>query len=230
MQILIIGAGGGIGRALVQYYLERGHTVQAISRQPMAVSGCQWLQVADYYATSMQTILPQIQQPDVVISTLGVLHNDQFMPEKRLADINLEQILESFQTNAALPLLILQQLLTKLPQKQPCTWVQLGAKVGSIEDNYLGGWYSYRASKAALNMLLKTAAIELKRTHKQLCIGVIHPGTTDTELSKPFQQRLTADKLYTPAQSAARIATVIAQLTAEVTGGFWHWDGSRLAY
>lgn len=230
MKVLIIGAGGGLGKALVAHYHKAGHQVQALSRQPTKVSGVSWHPIKHYSAEQLQTVLPQLQPPDVVISTLGILHNDHFMPEKRLADVNLEQLHESFRVNAVIPILLLQQLLGLLPKKSACVWVQLSAKVGSISDNYLGGWYSYRASKAALNMLLKTAAVELKRTHKQLCIAAIHPGTTDTPLSEPFQQRLAADKLYTPAQSAQRIAAVIEQLNAENSGGFWHWDGAPLPY
>lgn len=230
MNVLIIGAGGGLGKALVAHYHQAGHQVQAISRQASSLPDVSWLQVEDYSAKQLQALLPQLQPPKVVISTLGVLHNDHFMPEKRLADVNLEQLHESFRVNAVMPILLLQQLLGLLPKKSECVWAQLSAKVGSISDNYLGGWYSYRASKAALNMLLKTAAVDLKRTHKQLCIAAIHPGTTDTGLSEPFQQRLAADKLYTPAQSAQRIAAVIEQLHADNSGGFWHWDGSPLSY
>ena len=230
MQVLIIGAGGGVGRALVEYYCDQGATVQALSRQQLPNLPGHWLQVTDYTEASLQRIFPQLKQPDIVISTLGILHTDDFMPEKRLADVNWKQLQQTFYVNAALPILLLQQLLPIVPKKQPCVWAQLSAKVGSITDNYLGGWYSYRGSKAALNMLLKTASVELKRTHKQLCLAAIHPGTTDTPLSAPFQQRLPADKLYTPAQSAERIAAVINQLTAEDSGGFWHWDGSPLPY
>ncbi len=107
---------------------------------------------------------------------------------------------------------------------------QLSAKVGSIEDNYLGGWYAYRSSKAGLNMLLKTASIELKRTHKNLTVAAIHPGTTDTRLSEPFQERISTDKLYSPELSAERIVAVVKNLKPEHTGALWHWDGSRLPY
>lgn len=229
MQVLIIG-GGGLGRALVAHYQQQGASVQVLSRQATSLAGVNWIQLSDYEPASLQQIMNQVSVSDIVISTLGVLHNNDFMPEKRLADVNAEQLQHSYYVNAVLPILLLQQLLPQLPQKSPCVWAQLSAKVGSISDNYLGGWYSYRASKAGLNMLLKTAAVELKRTHKQLCIAAIHPGTTDTELSKPFQQRLPADRLFTAELSAQRIAAVIDGLSAEDSGGFWHWDGSALAY
>jgi NAD(P)-dependent dehydrogenase (short-subunit alcohol dehydrogenase family) len=231
--IVIFGAGGGLGQALVSHYLQRGEQVLGVSRQaaPTAQHG-QWLQVNDYNARCLAPLyeLLQNQVVDGVISTLGSLHDEQFMPEKRLDDLSTDHMLHSYYVNAVLPLSLLQWTKPYLPTKQPCFWVQLSAKVGSISDNQLGGWYSYRASKAALNMLLKTAAIELARSHKQLTIAAIHPGTTDTQLSKPFQGRLSADKLFTPAMSAARIAQVIDSLEPTVSGVLWHWDGTRLPY
>ncbi|RUO36950.1 short-chain dehydrogenase [Aliidiomarina shirensis] len=170
-----------------------------------------------------------------LLSTIGWLHQESaehgnWQPERRIEALNEAQLLEYFRVNAILPALILQGAKPLLPKKEPSFVIQLGAKVGSITDNHLGGWYGYRASKAALNMLYKTAAIEFKRTHKQLCIGVIHPGTTDTDLSKPFQERLPADKLYSAAASAERIWSVINSLDAKDSGGFWFWDGKPLPW
>src|SRR5690554_2371680 len=199
MQVLIIG-GGGLGRALAAHYQQHGASVHVLSRQAPTMVGVNWLQLSDYEPASLQQIIAKMSSPDIVISTLGVLHNQDFMPEKRLAEVNAEQLQYSYYVNAVLPILLLQQLLPQLPKKSTCVWAQLSAKVGSITDNYLGSWYSYRASKAGLNMLLKTAAVELKRTHKQ---------------------RLPADKLFTAELSAQRIAAVIDGLSAEDSGGFW---------
>jgi len=185
MKVLIIGAGGGLGKALVTHYHKAGHQVQALSRQASSLPEVCWLQVEDYSAAQLQAVLPQLYQPDVVISTLGVLHNDSFMPEKRLADVNLEQLHESFRVNAITPILLLQQLLGLLPKKSACIWAQLSAKVGSISDNYLGGWYSYRASKAALNMLLKTAAVDSSGQCNSFTILLICMSTSD-ETSKTY--------------------------------------------
>ncbi|WP_417658048.1 SDR family NAD(P)-dependent oxidoreductase [Pseudidiomarina aestuarii] len=230
---LIFGAGGGLGLALAQHAVARGDAVIAVSRsaQPEAFTS-QWIQVQGYEPEHLQPVLDAIEGQTLagVVSALGILHTNSFMPEKRLEDLSAEALQQTYYVNAVLPMLLLQALKSHLPTKSPCVWVQLSAKVGSITDNYLGGWYSYRASKAALNMLLKTAAIELKRTHKQLTIAAIHPGTTDTELSKPFQQRLPADKLYTPELSAERIWQVIANLEPEQSGQLFHWDGKQLPY
>ncbi|RUO39012.1 short-chain dehydrogenase [Pseudidiomarina aestuarii] len=230
---LIFGASGGLGLALAQHASARGDTVVAVSRsgRPEAFTG-EWIQVQGYEPEHMQPVLQAIEGQTLtgVISALGILHTNNFMPEKRIEDLSAEALEQTYYVNAVLPMLLLQALKSKLPTNSPCVWVQLSAKVGSITDNYLGGWYSYRASKAALNMLLKTAAIELKRTHKQLTIAAIHPGTTDTELSKPFQRRLPADKLYTPELSAERIWQVIENLEPEQSGQLFHWDGKQLPY
>lgn len=237
MAVLVFGAGGGLGQALVQELLSAGLTDQviAITRQEQseALSGAGIVhqQVADYSATSLQPVLAAINRPvSGVLSTAGVLHTNAYMPEKRLAEVNAEQLAENFAINATLPLLLMQQSLPLLDRKAQGFWVQLSAMVGSTTNNYLGGWYSYRASKAALNMLLKTAAIELRRTHKKLTVAAIHPGTTDTQLSAPFQERISNGKLYTPAESAERIVQVIQNLSPENSGKLWHWNGEELPY
>ncbi|WP_417690198.1 SDR family NAD(P)-dependent oxidoreductase [Pseudidiomarina sp.] len=230
--VLVAGAGGGLGQALVTHYLNEGVLVTAWSRReaPFMHENLQWRVVGGYAPEQLEAETEQLNDLDGVISTLGMLHNDDFMPEKHLGAVNAKQLRHSFEVNAILPILLLEQVLPKLPRKKSAFWVQLSAKVGSITDNYLGGWYSYRASKAALNMLLKTASIELGRSHKQLIIAAIHPGTTDTQLSAPFQERLPADKLYTPELSAQRIAQVIENLTTEQSGKLLHWDGTELPY
>lgn len=230
---LIFGAGGGLGLALAQHAIARGETVVGVSRSPEPTDFVgDWIQVKGYEPEHLQPVLQRLEGQTLtgVVSALGILHTDSFMPEKRLEDLTAKALEQTYYVNAVLPMLLLQTLKAELPTKSPCVWAQLSAKVGSTTDNYLGGWYSYRASKAALNMLLKTAAIELKRTHKQLTIAAIHPGTTDTELSKPFQQRLPADKLYTPEQSAERIWQVIDNLEPEQSGQLLHWDGTQLPY
>lgn len=241
MHYLIIGATGGLGQALLTYYnqaLEHGdiERLSAISRQPKPPAlpdSIDWYQVDGSlkgYQQVFERFASDNRTLDGVISTIGWLHQGDWQPERRIEALNEAQLNEYFAINATLPIMLLQGLKPLLPKKSPAFVVQLGAKVGSISDNELGGWYGYRASKAALNMLFKTAAIEFRRTHKQLSLAVIHPGTTDTELSKPFQERIAKGKLYTAEQSAARIAKVIADLEPKDSGGFWFWDGSKLPY
>lgn len=241
MHALIIGAAGGIGRALLDQQIAaqaQGQIDQlfAVSRQPKPSdipAAVEWFQV-DGTLQGYQQAFQDLESRDIklhhIISTIGWLHQGDWGPERRIEALNEAQLAEYFAVNASLPILILQALKPLLPKNEPAVVAQLGAKVASISDNHLGGWYGYRASKAALNMLFKTAAIEFKRTHKQLCLAVIHPGTTDTELSKPFQQRIADDSLFTPELSAQRILAVIANLSPEQSGGFWFWDGKALPY
>ncbi|MCC5854772.1 MAG: SDR family NAD(P)-dependent oxidoreductase [Idiomarina sp.] len=237
--IAVFGAGGGLGLALVQEVATADHvdTVWAVSRQaapsdlPAKVT---WWQIEEPSLPALQKLCADWQHNDVVldgvISTIGWLHRDEWMPERRIEQLNDEQLAAYFYDNAVIPAMLLQSLKPLLPKKAPAFVAQLGAKVGSIGDNELGGWYGYRASKAALNMLFKTAAIEFRRTHKQLTLSVIHPGTTDTDLSEPFQERLPADKLFTPELSAQRIWQVIQSRTPNESGGFWFWDGTPLPW
>ncbi|MCK7459800.1 SDR family NAD(P)-dependent oxidoreductase [Idiomarina aminovorans] len=239
MAIVVLGAGGGLGRAITQELKKQfpEQRIMALSRQ--AVEPCNsgqitYCQIADYDENSLNDWVSDFKQSDEkltgVISTIGMLHDDETFPEKKLSDITADNLTKLFSVNAVKPLLILKSFLPILDRKNTHFWVQLSAKVGSIEDNYLGGWYAYRSSKAALNMLLKTASIELKRTHKSLAVAAIHPGTTDTRLSAPFQERISADKLYSPELSAERIVAVVKNLKPEQSGNLWHWDGSRLPF
>ncbi len=132
--------------------------------------------------------------------------------------------------NAFTPILLLAALQDSFKGTYPTVVASLSARVGSIEDNQLGGWYSYRASKAAHNMLLKTASIELKRLNKQSTVLCLHPGTTDTALSKPFQARVPHEKLFTPTFVAEQLLTVIAQRTPDDSGTFWAWDGQPIEW
>lgn len=242
----IFGAGGGLGLALIEVLRKRmpDAVIHAFSRtaQPdslVADANLQWHQSNDDLLAAAASAVQVWQEQGVelagVISTIGWLHqrhpeHGEWQPERRIEQLNAAQLQAYFYVNATLPALLLQVCKPALSKKETCFFVQLGAKVASISDNQLGGWYGYRASKAALNMLFKTAAIELKRTHKKLSIAVIHPGTTDTPLSKPFQDRLPKDKLFTAQTSAERIWDVIAGLHPEESGGFWFWDGQPLPW
>ncbi|WP_194757370.1 SDR family NAD(P)-dependent oxidoreductase [Aliidiomarina indica] len=242
----VFGSGGGLGEALVQelhkrepeaviHGFSRGECPSSLSE----ISNLRWHQYAGEVIDAAAQMVDQWLQEEVqlkgVISTIGWLHQQhpehgEWQPERRIEQLKQEQLQEYFRVNATIPALLIQVLKPVLARKESCFLVQLGAMVGSIGDNQLGGWYGYRASKAALNMLFKTAAIELKRTHKNLTLAVIHPGTTDTKLSEPFQERLPKDKLYSAEQSAERICSVIWNLSPQDSGDFWFWDGKRLPW
>ena len=162
----------------------------------------------------------------LVINAAGVLHTSQFMPEKKLADLNEAQLLATLRANTIGPALVLRHFAPLLDAQRGVLAV-LSAKVGSIEDNRLGGWYSYRASKAALNMLLKTAAIELKRSRPQAVLVALHPGTVRSALSQPFR----GDQIGRPAeQAAAELLAVVDGLTPADTGRFMAYDGAPLPW
>ena len=162
----------------------------------------------------------------LIINTVGVLHSNNWMPEKRLDDINAEQLMELMKVNAIGPALSIRHF-SKLLDPQHSIMVTLSAKVGSIEDNRLGGWYSYRASKAALNMLIKTASIELGRTKPNTALIALHPGTVNSRLSKPFR----GEQIGRPASTAVNdMWQVIKNLRKEDSGSFLSYAGEKLPW
>ncbi len=161
---------------------------------------------------------------------LGAVAGRTARAEKSLAQVDQAGLLESYLANAVLPLLLIRQLTPLLKGQHPCQIAALSARVGSIGDNQLGGWYGYRMAKAALNQGLRCASIELARLNPQSCMLALHPGTTDTALSRPFQARVPADKLFTPAYAAARLLEVLAARTPAETGSFWDWQGQSVVW
>ena len=168
-----------------------------------------------------------------VIIFNGTLHNETHMPEKKLEDLDAEYFSQLLNSNTLTPLLCLQSILPLLTHKTHCTITALSARVGSINDNKLGGWYTYRASKAALNMLFKTAAIELSRRAKNTKLVLFHPGTTDTALSKPFQKNVPAGKLFTAEFVAKQLFTLtFNNLHLELNGepAYLDWQGETIPW
>ena len=166
---------------------------------------------------------------NLVVSTLGILHQENAKAEKTLAQLDLAGLQASFATHAFAPILLLKHVLPFL-RKQPATFAALSARVGSISDNRLGGWYSYRSSKAALNQLLHTASIELKRVNPAATVLALHPGTTDTALSRPFQGNVPEGKLFETGFAARCVIELVGRLGPSVTGSFWGWDGERIGW
>jgi NAD(P)-dependent dehydrogenase (short-subunit alcohol dehydrogenase family) len=162
----------------------------------------------------------------LIINTIGVLHSADWMPEKRLDDLNSDQLIELMKINAIGPALTIQQF-SKLLDPNHSVMVTLSAKVGSIEDNRLGGWYSYRASKAALNMIIKTASIELARSKPNTALIALHPGTVNSRLSKPFRGEQIGRP---PLDAAGDMLRVIESLNKEDSGSFISYSGERLPW
>jgi NAD(P)-dependent dehydrogenase (short-subunit alcohol dehydrogenase family) len=245
--VVVCGASRGIGLALTTQLLARSDVagVWAIAREAsgapelralLAQHGqrlhCLDVDVCDEpalaeLASRLRAAIPRVH---LLLCTVGILQHGAAKAEKGLAQLNLQGLLATFQVNSFAPILLLKHLLPLLRGQHPCTVAALSARVGSIGDNRLGGWYSYRASKAALNQLLHTASIELSRLNPNSCVLSLHPGTTDTELSKPFQANVPADKLFTPYYSADCLLTQIERHGPEQTGTFWGWDGQPIAW
>jgi NAD(P)-dependent dehydrogenase (short-subunit alcohol dehydrogenase family) len=163
------------------------------------------------------------------------LKTQQLMPEKRIEDIEAKALQALFYANSLVPMLWLKALTPFLPKQlklghHTCVISVLSARVGSISDNRLGGWYGYRASKAALNMLLKTTAVEYARRLKQVKLIAFHPGTTDSPLSKPFQENVPAGKLFTPDFVASQLQQIITLAQADGQASFVDWQGKTISW
>lgn len=231
--VALIGANGAIGSALIDTLLRDYSigTLHAFSRTPIEHSSDKvQAHPIDYSdENSIESCANTEPTPfDLIIIATGILHNEQLMPEKNLKDLSTAKMLEVFTANTITPTLLLKHFVPRLRKDQKTICFVLSARVGSIGDNRLGGWYAYRASKAALNMIIKNTAIEIKRTHKQAIIVGMHPGTVDSPLSKPFQARVPKDKLFTPTYSASKILEVINTLSTEDSGKQFAWDGLEI--
>ncbi|QEA39393.1 SDR family NAD(P)-dependent oxidoreductase [Pistricoccus aurantiacus] len=235
---LVTGASGGIGSAVLDALLdsERPGRVIAVSRQNMNRQDArlETLKLDLTQSQDLQRLTEHLNGEPVhlIFNAIGILHADadNLAPEKRLEDLDPDALARVFHINAATAALLLKALLPCLKGDHPTIFASLSARVGSIEDNRLGGWYAYRASKAAHNMLLRTAAIELRRLNNQATVLCLHPGTTDTALSAPFQGRVPEGKLFTPAFVAERLLDVMEQRTPQDTGSFWDWEGKSIPW
>lgn len=165
---------------------------------------------------------------DVVIVASGILHDGEMMPEKSLRDLSVEKFEHLFAVNTIGAALVMKHFLPKLHKNKRAVFAVVSARVGSISDNHLGGWYAYRASKAALNMLVKNASIEVARLNKQAIIAGLHPGTVDSDLSKPFQQHVKPERLFTPEYAASQMLQVLKDLTPENSGKCFAYDGTEV--
>ena len=166
----------------------------------------------------------------LVINTSGFLHSDLVKPEKRLSHLNRSNIIKNFSINAIAPILIAKSIEKFINPALPFSFASLSARVGSIGDNRLGGWYSYRASKAAQNQFLKTLSIEWRRKFPFSIVSILHPGTCDTKLSKPFQSSVPEDKLFTPTQSSKYLINIISEQKLSDNGKFLAWDKSIIPW
>jgi len=247
---LIIGGTGGIGQAMLRQLVSQqsreGHhkenaTVIATyhKRPPSDMSQVTWVAMdltdEDSIKTAIETIKTHVTHIDWVINCIGLLHDGNQQPEKSLRQLSPDFFVQNMQINALASLLLakhIRPLLQKATRTEdaPAVFAVLSARVGSISDNQLGGWYSYRMSKAALNMGMKNVSIEWARSLPNTCVVVMQPGTVDTTLSEPFQGNVADDKLFSPDYSAEQLLSVLATMRAADSGSFVDWAGERIAW
>ncbi|MDX1455756.1 MAG: SDR family NAD(P)-dependent oxidoreductase [Gammaproteobacteria bacterium] len=240
---LVVGASRGIGAEFVRQLLDDESCRQVVAcgrsvadsealpdserliRQPLDVTG----------EESWQQLVARLDEhgikPRLLIYTVGILHSEGGIePEKRAADLAMESLQQAFGSNVFGAMLMARYLLPLLSRQESAVLAHLSARVGSIGDNRLGGWYAYRASKAALNQHMKTLAVELSRSHKQACVVNLHPGTTDTGLSKPFQGGVPEDKLFSTAFAAGKLLEILRGVGPADSGRFIAWDGQDIPW
>ncbi|MCK2183738.1 SDR family NAD(P)-dependent oxidoreductase [Halomonas getboli] len=235
---LITGASGGIGSALVDALLDepRLARLHAISRRPVVRDDERLtphtLDLATEQGLEALGKALDGQPLHLVINAMGMLHDetDGIAPEKKLDDLDAVALGRLLHVNAVTPALLLKTLTPSLKGHHTALIGSLSARVGSIDDNRLGGWYAYRASKAAHNMLMKTASVELRRLNPNACLLCLHPGTTDTALSAPFQSRVPEGKLFTPSFVAERLLAVMSERLPSDTGEFRDWNDQPIAW
>lgn len=238
MNVAVVGAAGGIGAALVEQLSndDRISTVHALTRSPgYSMTGKVWhCSIEITQETTIRNAAERVcaSAPlDLVIIATGILHHgERLQPEKSMREFDAAIMQEVLAVNAVGPALVAKHFLPRMRRDTKTVFAALSARVGSISDNRLGGWASYRASKAALNMLMKTLAIENARSRPESIVATLHPGTVDTPLSRPFQTRVPKGKLFASSVAAEYLLRVIDSLAPADSGGFFAWDGKPIEY
>jgi len=247
--VLIQGASRGVGLEFVRQCLAESRVGQVLAtcRSPANATSLATLAGT---AAGRLTVLPldvtdaasiaaaaaatvhTVPRLHLVVNCAGVLHDATrgMKPEKRLADVRPESLARAFAVNAIGPLLVARHFEPLLAHPERAVFASLSARVGSIEDNRLGGWYAYRASKAAQNMYTRTLAVEWARSRRNVICVALHPGTTDTDLSRPFQANVPAGKLFGVNSAVSQMLGVIDRLQAADSGQFFAWNGERIPW
>jgi NAD(P)-dependent dehydrogenase (short-subunit alcohol dehydrogenase family) len=231
LDAVIIGASGGIGRALTSALAARANlsSLTALSRTGTAIDHRRVrtgrIDLLDEDSIARAAAACASKPPRLVICAAGILHEGPIQPEKSLRDLDPQRMARVLAVNAIGPALVIKHFAPLLPRHGKSVIALLSARVGSISDNRLGGWYAYRASKAALNQVVRTASIELARRCPEAIIAGLHPGTVATPLSAPFRGSVSPERLFTPEKAAERLLAVIDGFSAEASGKCFAWSG-----
>ena len=237
---VIIGGNGGVGREFVRQFQNSVQVQSIVATHRQSISPelnhpkVTWTQVDVREESTIEALARHLKdtgvKPNLIINCIGVLHTSDFGPEKTWRHLNAQTMHDVFAINAFAVGLLGKHLIPLIPRKGRSIFASISARVGSIADNRLGGWYSYRASKTAHNMFVKTLSIEAWRKHPELSIVSLHPGTVNTALSEPFTARYDPSKLFSSTRSVNELSSVISTLTSKDTGGFFAWDGQEIPY
>lgn len=232
MRALVVGASGGLGSAFVEQLAadERYTQVIAWSRSAKLLTGEKILAncIDLQQEATIIAAAESLGEIDLAIVATGLLHDGDLKPEKSWRSLEPISMMRAFEINTIGPALIAKHVLPLMPRDRRAVFAAISARVGSISDNRLGGWHSYRASKSALNQLIRCFSIELSSKRPQaICVG-LHPGTVDTNLSKPYQAGVPNDKLFTPEESARRLLGVLDGLTPAQSGRLYDWAGAEI--
>ncbi|WP_395688600.1 SDR family NAD(P)-dependent oxidoreductase [Aestuariivirga sp.] len=223
---VIFGSGGGIGNALMDVLKSNQSFSHLMGFNRRITPSIDLMNESSLERAAKSAA--EKGELRLVIDATGFLHDENQAPEKSWRQLNADKLARSFALNAIGPALIMKHILPLLPRSGKAVFATLSARVGSIGDNRLGGWYSYRASKAALNQLVRTSAVELARQSPEAICVALHPGTVATSLSAPFAA--TGLTVHEPSEAARNLLTVIDRLTPEATGGFFDWRGAPVPW
>jgi NAD(P)-dependent dehydrogenase (short-subunit alcohol dehydrogenase family) len=257
LNVLVVGASRGIGLGFVKQLLQLQNQINSqfsllslqqiyatyrhqnsaqelfnLKEQELDKLICLPMDITDESSiiSGIEQISQETKKIHLVIYCVGILHDRDLQPEKSLKQINSENLIRYFQVNSIGAILLAKHIMPLLRHQENSMFAAISAKVGSIGDNHLGGWYGYRASKTALNMFLKTISIEYSRRCPKTIIVALHPGTTDTNLSQPFQKNVTPEKLFSVSKTVNQLLEVMANLELKNSGEFFSWDGTPLPW